>query len=248
MKKLVSFSAGLDSTTLLWQLEKQKEEEDEIIPLFVRYGQVWSYEELSSCRLAKLLGLDLVVLGGEQLVLGTRWEKERVGYIPMRNPYLMSVALNYAVEIGAEEIYFGLTGDCRYGDVTPEFLDRFNFMAQEALAQLKVVPPILAPFSDSDTMDLVRIGQELEVPYHYTFSCFRQPREGERALCGLCPKCLDRWNIFRLLGHRKDPAYELVADFNAEADFEKALSWSCYHAEHEDCDYVGCRCQCHKEG
>lgn len=247
MKSLVAFSAGLDSTTMLYSLLKEKQPEDEIVLGFVSYGQLWNYERIVSQRFAKLLGLKLILLGSEdKLVLGTKMSVKERGYIPMRNPYILSVMVNHAVLEGFEKVYLGITAGCLYPDSTREFIERYEFMMQEALLE-ESLPKIEVPLINLTMDEIVEMSKTFYVPHHLTFSCYRQPREGDRAVCGSCPKCTDRYNTFRLAGYPHDPIGDLIADFDESHGFESIVSYQCVEDRHEDCVLIDCSCGHHGE-
>ena len=51
---------------------------------------------------------------------------------------------------------------------------------------------IEAPFVNKSKADIVKIGLDLNVPYHLTWSCY----EGNDKPCGKCGTCLDRQEAF----------------------------------------------------
>ena len=63
---------------------------------------------------------------------------------------------------------------------------------------------LVAPFICQKKSDVVKVGLELNAPYHLTWSCY----EGGEIPCGKCATCRDRAAAFAANGV-EDPALEM---------------------------------------
>ena len=129
-------------------------------------------------------------------------------YVPFRNGLFLSIAAAYAVSLFPNmecEIYYGAHADDAagnaYADCTPEFSKAMG----EAINlgtynRVKVV----SPFIDYTKAMVVRVGLDLQVPYHLTWSCY----EGHEKQCGVCGTCRDRKAAFEANGVKDPVEYE----------------------------------------
>ncbi len=126
-------------------------------------------------------------------------EKMRLTVVPNRNMIFLSLAIAYAVSLGAGEVYYGAhAGDhAIYPDCRPVFIDRMN--AAAAVANYKPVR-IVTPISTMDKGDIVKLGTRLNVPYEHTWTCYK----GREKVCGTCGSCTERLEAFAKAG-LKDP-------------------------------------------
>jgi 7-cyano-7-deazaguanine synthase len=128
-------------------------------------------------------------------------ESMRITVVPNRNAIMLSIACALAVTREAGAVAFGAhTGDhFIHPDCRPEFVRAFETMvnvAVEGLAQIEV----LAPFLSMTKTDIVRLGDELHVPFDRTWSCYK----GGALHCGTCGTCFERREAFAL-AHVADP-------------------------------------------
>jgi 7-cyano-7-deazaguanine synthase len=63
---------------------------------------------------------------------------------------------------------------------------------------------IIAPILMASKADIIKIGQELDVPFQYTWSCY----EGLRRACGKCASCKIRLAGFEEAGLVDPVLYE----------------------------------------
>ncbi len=225
------FSGGLDSTTLLWFLAKV-EKHRRIHALTFNYGQR-HLKEIEHARkiveFARNDGIDVEhkivnissikdlisvgALAGNEEVPKAHYEDvaQRATIVPNRNMILLSIAVGYAVKIGANAVYYSAhRGDyANYPDCRKEFVKAMDTAVY--LANIFTPVEIRAPFIDMDKAEIVRLGLKLGVPYELTWTCY----EGRERPCLSCGACIERTEAF-LLNGVKDP---LLSD----DEWEKAV-------------------------
>lgn len=213
---LVLLSGGMDSTTLLHHVAKDRGY-DAVYTLAFLYGQrhvrelecaQWQAQSLGVTRHTVLDigfvndvvkgGTTLVQSGGEVPDLADVPEADRdqpPTYVPNRNMMLLSIAAAYAESNGIQDVYYGAQAVDEYGywDCTKDFVQRINDVLM--LNRRKAVT-IHAPFLDKHKSDLLAIGQRLGVDYGRTWSCYR----GGDKPCGACPTCVERATAFERAG------------------------------------------------
>ena len=219
-KTVVTFSGGIDSTTLLYQLLG---EDCEVLALSVDYGQRHRIELEHAARIAGRLGIrheiaDLSsisrLLAGSSLTgedipvpLG-HYEDESMKQtvVPNRNMLLLSVAAAWAISEKADSVaYAAHSGDhAIYPDCRSEFAEALG--GAIALADWHKVE-LLRPFVDKTKEDIARLAAELDVPLELTWSCY----QGGRRHCGACGTCIERREAF-LLAEISDPT-----DYDSQA-------------------------------
>ena len=206
---VLAYSGGVDSTTLLYLLRSQGYR---LRALGVHYGQR-HYKELGAaetlCRelqlefhLADLSSLGPLLAGSaltseEMEVPEGHYTDEsmRATVVPNRNMLLLSVAIAWAVSVGADNVaYAAHAGDhVVYPDCRPQFVEAMDRAA--ALCSYQPVQ-ILRPFIDKSKAQIVSLGQQLSVPFERTWSCY----QGEDLHCGRCGTCSERAEAFLLAG------------------------------------------------
>ena len=219
-KTVVTFSGGLDSTTLLYHLLR---EGYEVLALSVDYGQRHRVELDHAARIAGQLGIrhetaDLSsitnLLGGSsqtddtiEVPLG-HYEAESMKQtvVPNRNMILLSVATAWAIgEKAGSVAYAAHAGDhAIYPDCRNEFAEAIG--GAIALADWHEVE-LLRPFVDKTKEDIARLAAELDVPLELTWSCY----QGGRRHCGACGTCIERREAFLLAGISDPTDYDNLA-------------------------------------
>ena len=121
-------------------------------------------------------------------------------FVPFRNGTLLSVITSIAVtDSEAEAVYFGAHADdaanWAYPDCTPEFA---GAMAAAIYIGSYHKIRLHAPLIHLNKAKVVEIGQELNVPWHLTWSCY----EGQPLHCGVCPTCRSRRDAFAGAGDK----------------------------------------------
>ena len=226
MKALVLSSGGIDSTTCL-ALAVNKYGASNVATLSIFYGQRHSAELEAARNVAKfynvahyeldasevfrnsdsaLLDMSTATLEQSSYAAQIRQNNSpRVStYVPFRNGLMISMAASFADSLGDEvEIFVGVhsddaLGNTAYADCSADFVAAMN--AAVSIGTYGKIR-LNAPFVDKTKADVVKVGLELNAPYHLTRSCYER---GDKP-CGKCATCLDRAKAFALNGV-KDPA------------------------------------------
>lgn len=220
MKSLIIYSGGLDSTVLLYHLQKSG---DELHALSVNYGQRHQCELDRAKHLCAELGISHKVadlssiqplLAGSSLtsteiaVAEGHYTEEnmKTTVVPNRNMILLALATGHAISMGAEQVaYAAHSGDhAIYPDCRNEFADAMAHVM--ALCDWKKIG-LSRPFVNWTKADIVRRGAELDVPFEQTWSCYK----GGELHCGRCGTCIERREAFDLAGVSDPTEYEADA-------------------------------------
>lgn len=215
-KAVVLVSGGLDSTTLLHYVTKVVQRD--VRALTILYGQRHSkeikcaeyqcnllsvpYDILDLSFLGKFLSSSSLIASSTELVphiqevLG---DPQPSTYVPNRNMMFLSMAVAFAENVGATEVYFGAQQHDLYGyfDTTPEFVNRMNHVLE---LNRKSRVTIMAPFVNYRKSDIIKLGVSLDVDYSKTWSCYVGTDKPDPN----CATCAERIAGFRELG-MEDP-------------------------------------------
>ena len=219
MKALVLFSGGLDSTTCL-ALAVKEHGRDNVMALSVYYGQKHDKEITAAKAVAEHYGvkwqtLDLAAIfagsdctllkGSDGEIPKESYAEQLSGtdgkpvstYVPFRNGLFLASAASIALSNDCGLIYYGAHSDDAAGSAYPDCSEKFNNAMNEAIftgsgEQLS----IKAPFVGLTKADVVKLGNELGVPFELTWSCY----EGGEKACGVCGTCRDRAAAFEKNG------------------------------------------------
>ncbi len=215
-KVVVTYSGGLDSTTLLYWAAKQFDTK----ALTFNYGSKHNQRERRAAKkitdllniqhtpinlpfINELFESSLLKSGGE--IPDGHYEDSamRSTVVPFRNGIMLSIAVGYAESIGANVVYYAAhAGDhAIYPDCRKEFLEKINEAGQIG-TYLGV--EIKDPFIEMTKKEIVTLGNELGVPFDLTYSCYK----GSRLHCGRCGTCVERKEAFRLAGIHDPTRYE----------------------------------------
>ena len=185
-KSLLLFSGGLDTTTILYQLV---EEGIPVQCLIFDYGQQAKKEiqcAIKTCEKLnvkyKIMDISSLEICGELGYGGNIQNKVDI-IIPNRNSIFLAIATNYAIRNGCEVVYIGSKlGEDACLDEKYEFIEEYNELNK--VSDIKYVP-IKAPLIFCDSLNVLEMALDLEVPLVETWSCFG---EGN-ARCGNCRNC-----------------------------------------------------------
>jgi 7-cyano-7-deazaguanine synthase len=198
-KCVVLYSGGLDSTVLLYYLDKFY---NGIVALAFDYNQKHRRELDAAREITERKGIPLRVIELNALnqtspsaltrpdinVPHGHFQDpiQKATVVPNRNMIMLSLAVAYALNIGAETVAMAAhKGDSAiYPDCRPSFFNAF----QSTLYAQNINVGLLVPFLDLDKKYIVNLGKELNVPIERTWSCY----EGQETPCGKCGACVER--------------------------------------------------------
>jgi len=213
MKALILLSGGLDSATALAMAKAQAYE---CYALSFNYGQRHAAELNAAAKIAnafnvtehKTIDLDLTQIGGSALtdnsidVPESPTEGIPVTYVPARNTIFLSYALAWAEVLEINNIFIGINAVdySGYPDCRPEYIQAFERMANLATktgvegTKLTIHTPLI----DLTKADIIQQGNQLNVDYALTISCYQVDEGG--AACGVCASCRFRKEGFENAG------------------------------------------------
>jgi len=172
MKSVVVLSGGLDSTTILYG---EKRIAEEVFAISFNYGQRHKKELDMAKATCEKLGvshkiIDLSCI--KELVSNSCLtsdievpegnyadENMKSTVVPNRNMIMASIAIAYAINIGADEVVLGVhSGDhAIYPDCRPEFIEALQKVA-EVCDYKKII--VRAPFLYNDKGQIIEKGLE----------------------------------------------------------------------------------------
>jgi len=211
INKVVLLSGGMDSTVAAALARR----EGSIACLHFTYGQRTAARERRSFGLvAGVLGAverriiylpHLGSFGGSALTDRSLdvpdADPARVGvpatYVPFRNAQFLAAAVAWAETLQAQAVVYGAVEEdgSGYPDCRGVFVDAFNRLVETGTkvgAELRVEAPLL----HRRKSEIIRLGLELGVPFHLTWSCYQD----EEVACGRCDSCALRLRGFREAG------------------------------------------------
>ncbi|GAA5213724.1 7-cyano-7-deazaguanine synthase QueC [Corallincola platygyrae] len=216
-KVVVVYSGGMDSFTVL---NRAIEEGAEVYALSFNYGQSHSKELEYAKQVCEELGISHIISdisGVNNLLQGSSLtssdiqvaeghyaeENMKSTVVPNRNMILLSLAVGYAVSIGANRVFYGAhSGDHTiYPDCRPEFVDAMNKVTK--IANFESVE-ILSPFLHEDKTEILKYGLQRGWDYSKTWTCYN----GREKACGKCGSCVERLEAFEMNGAKDPLAYE----------------------------------------
>ena len=215
-KVVIAASAGLDSTTVAYQL---KNEGYDVKLIHFHYGcKAEKHESERIQKIARdgLFDLEFIemprsALGGSIVngefntegggVVGAEYAKD---WVSARNLLMLSILTAYAETNGIGYIAFGgnLEESGAYPDNEEEFGRRFNELLPFA-TQNGVKIELLQPVARMMKHEIVKIGLDNHVPFELTWSCYGDGEEH----CGQCGPCFMRREAF-MRNSTKDPVFK----------------------------------------
>lgn len=201
-KCVVVLSGGPDSSTVAYWAKNQGYD---VYAISCMYGQIATKEVEYAGRIAERLGIRLKlvdlsslkeIFGGatslcnENIPMTSSFSQPII--VPFRNAIFLSIAVSYAVAIGATKVFYGAQGSDEpfYPDCRKEFYKSFETAAKLGTDQDIIIE---SPFSNIPKSGIVKSGSELDVPFELTWSCYLNgPKH-----CGKCESCINRKKAFR---------------------------------------------------
>ncbi len=201
-KCVIVLSGGPDSAVVAYWAKKQGYE---LYPLTFNYGQIAVKETQSAQKIAESLGTktkivdlsalksvfgDVTSLCNSNIPLTAEFSQPII--VPFRNAIFLSVAVSYAVSVGANKIFYGAHGSDEpfYPDCRREFYEAFEKAARLGTGEDISVQ---APFSGKRKSEVIEEGVKLGVPFELTWSCYREDAKH----CGKCESCVNRKKAFK---------------------------------------------------
>jgi len=229
--KVVVLSGGLDSTTMLYDTVGNVGC-DHVHALSFDYGQKHAIElekASSSCKklnvkhvIVDMRFLGNMVSGVSALINSSNinvpnikdvlGDPAPVTEVPYRNMIMCSLSLAYAQANNADVVFLGIQAHDQYGywDTTESFLKSINSVS--ALNRKHSIS-IEAPYVNLSKYEEIVIGNELNIPYEDTWSCYEGPNDKSEA-CGTCPTCSERISAFAKAGFPDPIPYAIIVPWD----------------------------------
>ncbi|GAB60222.1 7-cyano-7-deazaguanine synthase QueC [Rheinheimera nanhaiensis] len=211
-KVVVIYSGGMDSFTVL---HKAVQAGHDVYALSFNYGQRHVKELQCAATVCQQLGIKHKIVdisAINQLLAGSSLTDDidipeghyaadnmKSTVVPNRNMILLSLAVGYAVSIGANQVYYGAhSGDhFIYPDCRPEFVQKMHDVCQ--IANYEPVD-IVSPYLQQTKIEILADGLAMGLDYSQTWTCYN----GRDKACGKCGSCQERLEAFAL-NHTTDP-------------------------------------------
>lgn len=221
-KAIVLLSGGIDSATCL---ALALEHYDEVQPIHYNYGQQTAeFEEQQAHNLAEYFRdqgeevhpVTTIDYSSVFDVFGRGVASDRdsfvtedgdleeddgrsTGYVPMRNLHLLVTGAGVADVSGGDAIYHGMQqGDeASYPDCRPDFAAVAEAAINQSLADGESID-VRTPLLSFSKVEVIQRGENLGVPWEYTYSCYEAIEDDEPEPCGQCPACIERGEAFQV--------------------------------------------------
>lgn len=211
-KAVVLLSGGMDSTTLLYYCLKIHKDVHAVI---IDYNQRHKKEIDHAKQIAKKRNVPITqvsiqfpkyegspLVDQDTQVPDQSDNKQSATVVPLRNSFFLLHACAVATSIKATDVYLGAVQDDQlsYPDCRPDYFKAFQQMlhAQENSVIINY------PFVHFKKNKIIALGQELNVPWEMTWTCYN----GREKACGSCDACKERLIAFKE-NKLKDPiSYE----------------------------------------
>ena len=204
-KCVVVLSGGPDSSTVAYWAKKQGYD---LYAITYKYGQIATKEVEYASKIAERLGIPIRLIDlsslkeifegvtslcDESIPMTSSFSQPIV--VPFRNAIFLSIAVSYAVSIGATMVFYGAQSSDEpfYPDCRKEFYKSFEKVAQLGTGNQIVIE---APFNNMPKSEVTKLGAEIGVPFQLTWSCYLN----ETKHCGKCESCMNRKKAFREAG------------------------------------------------
>jgi len=202
---VVVLSGGPDSSTVAYWAKNQGYN---VHAITCKYGQIATKEVEYATRIAEKLKIPIklvdlsslkdiftgvTALCDETIPMTSSFSQPII--VPFRNAIFLSIAVAYAVAVGATSVFYGAQGSDEpfYPDCRTEFYKSFQATARLGTEKDIVIE---APFSNIPKSETIKLGLKLGVPFDLTWSCYLN----ESKHCGKCESCVNRKKAFREAG------------------------------------------------
>jgi 7-cyano-7-deazaguanine synthase len=229
MKTIVVLSGGMDSTTLLYNVLKDADDNRHVGAISFDYGQRHKIELKKAAKTCTKLNIDHKVIDITSLnsiIKGSALTDDidvpeghykdasmKLTVVPNRNAIMANIAIGYAVSLNFDRVALGVhAGDhAIYPDCRPLFIKALNVLAD--VANYKPIE-IFAPYLNLSKGEIVKRGLDLNVDFGLTHTCYN----GKEVACGKCGSCVERVLSF--------DENDLVDPIEYEMGWEKTLDWA----------------------
>src|SRR5690606_42151548 len=111
--------------------------------------------------------------------------------VPNRIMILLSLVIGYAVDIGANKVFYGAhsVDHAIHPECRPDFVLAMNKVAK--LANYEPVD-IVTPYLNSDKAEILADGLSMDLDYSNSWTCYN----GRDKACGKCGSCVERLEAF----------------------------------------------------
>lgn len=193
MKTVSLVSGGIDSLVMS---KFMTIEGDEVLPIFIDYGQLAGEKEWSACQtIFKMSDLPLptrIDLSGygKLMPTGITDSSKQIhdqAFLPGRNLLFLVVASSYANFKKANKVAIGLLKDHMFPDQTGEFIVNANIAVNTALNdQITIVTPLI----NFNKSEVIKLANHYNLPIGKTYSC----HSGKELYCKECISCREILN------------------------------------------------------
>ena len=199
MKIVVLASGGVDST-ISYFLQRRKQGENEILPVFINLRQSYWRKELSTCK--DLFGDALECLETNAPTID---DKDN-SFIPNRNLFLASYA---TLAFYPDVIHISGTADATRPDKSPEVFAKMSNLLTETSGKKITVTSELWTFGKSDAINMfINSGvPDAASIMSKTLSCYSHEGEGH---CNNCEACFYRWSAMKVNGIECEPVSDAI--------------------------------------
>ena len=218
-KVVVVYSGGMDSYTLLCELYKV--EMLDVHAISFNYGQRHNKELVYAQNVCDELDIPHMIVDmaeiGRTLLGGSsqtdadidvpegHYESEnmKLTVVPNRNMIMASMAMGYAIQIGATAVYLGVhAGDhAIYPDCRPAFIKAMKAVGE--VCDYKTID-VIAPYLHMDKGAIAVRGVTLGLDYSNAWTCYN----GREKPCGKCGACQERLEAMEVAGIKDPLEYE----------------------------------------
>ena len=179
-----------------------KEQEFELHPLFIDYGQLAAKREWEAClynhskhslpvpKKIVLKGFGRLIHSG---ITDVKMRLKEDAFLPGRNSLFLIVAGSYAYQIHCKNVAIGLLNDefALFPDQKRDFISLAEkFISNELAYDLTIVTPLIE-FNKAEVLKLAKSSKITK-----TYSCHL----GTAKPCGKCISCLERKDALKVLG------------------------------------------------
>jgi len=204
-RSVVVLSGGPDSATVAYWAKKQGYS---VYAITFNYGQIATKETEYAILVAERLKIPIKVVDlsslkeifagvtsliDQNIPMTSSFSQPII--VPFRNAIFLSIAVAYAVALGAARIFYGAQGSDEpfYPDCRKEFWKSFEKAARLGTDKEMVIE---APLSNIPKSEIMKLGSSLGVPFDLTWSCYLN----NSAHCGKCESCTNRKKAFMKSG------------------------------------------------